>query len=79
MTKTKWVFIDQEKNFKLYIRQPGYRTLVCSSNSYWEDVNTQENCGQTVSLAIFLYNNDGSLNKDCYMEENHYRLVTKED
>ena len=79
MIKTKWIFIKQEGDFKLYIRQPGYKTLFCSPDSYWKDIDTGENCGQMVSLAYFLYNNNGTINEDCEVEPNHYKLIRKEE
>ena len=76
--KSKWVFIKNDEDFELYIKQPGYKTLLCSDNCYWEDIETGENCGTIVSLAFFMFNDDGTINPNCEREENHYRLVEKE-
>lgn len=74
MTGKKFL-INTEGFFQLFIHQPIYREKTCSSNAYFKNIITGENCGCKVELAEFKYNNDGSLRDDYEIEEDVYELV----
>lgn len=73
----KEILIDSDDDFELYILQPVYRELSCSSNAFFKNIKTGENCGSRIFLCAYKYNNDGSIKEKIELEENCYEIVEK--
>lgn len=75
MGQTKKILINQDENFKLFIKQPVYLEKACTEGWYWKNTRTGENCGQRIFLCEFKYNEDGTENENPTKEEDVYELI----
>ena len=73
-TKQKYVYAASEDGFDIYLGQPVYCSIVCSSPAYIENTLTGENIGTRIDLVKYLYNLDGSINENPKKDPKNYQV-----